>query len=329
LGAGAYGAFDPEAAAVGFYDVLGDGEAETRAADFAGAGCVHAVEAFEDALLIGERDADASVCDGDDGVVIARDGSEIHAAAGRSVLHGVVEEILENFAEEAGIATHGGKLGRIREIEGDIALAGFEESGGGAAFDEFSDGDGLVLDIELSRFDAGKLQEIVGEAAEARGVITNDFEEAAIIFFVLERTAEQRFGEALDGGERRFEFVGDIGDEILADALESAELGDVVKHDDGAIRRGLEGFDRRGGDGEAARHDGADDEAALKIIRAGERAAGEIEQVSLADEFDERAAFESHGIKIQNFGEGAIAEDDALFRVNDGNAFNHAAQDGA
>ena len=45
LGAGTYCAFDPEAAAVGFYDVLGDGEAEASAADFAGASCVHAIEA--------------------------------------------------------------------------------------------------------------------------------------------------------------------------------------------------------------------------------------------------------------------------------------------
>ena len=72
MGAGAYGAFDPEAAAVGFYDVFGDGEAEAGAADFAGAGCVHAIEALEDALLIGERDADAGIGDGDDGFVITR-----------------------------------------------------------------------------------------------------------------------------------------------------------------------------------------------------------------------------------------------------------------
>jgi hypothetical protein len=254
---------------MGFYDVLGDGEAEACAADFAGAGCVDAIEAFEDALLIGEGDSDAGVGDGDNGFVIARGSAEIHAAAGRSVLHGVVEEILENFAEQAGIAAHGGKLGRIGKIEGDIALAGFEKRGGSAAFDEFGDGDGLILNIELSRFDARELQEIVGETAEARGVVANDFKEAAIIFFVLERAAEQRFGEALDGGERRLEFVRDIGDEILADAFEAAELGDVVKHDHGAIGGGLERFDGRRSDGEAARHYGADDEAALQAVGAG------------------------------------------------------------
>ena len=139
MGTGAYGAFDPEAATVGFYDVLGDGEAEAGAADFARAGGVHTIEALEDAFLIGERNADAGVGDGDDDFVIASDGAEVHTAAGGGVLHGVVEEILENFAEEAGIAAHSRKLGRIGKIERDIALAGFEERCGGAAYDEFSD----------------------------------------------------------------------------------------------------------------------------------------------------------------------------------------------
>ena len=65
-------------------------------------------------------------------------------------------------------------------------------------------------------------------------MIADDFQEAAIVFGIIESASEQRFGKALDGGERRFEFVRDVGDEILAHALEAAEFGDIVKHDDGA-----------------------------------------------------------------------------------------------
>ena len=72
--------------------------------------------------------------------------------------------------------------------------------------------------------------------AETNGVIADDFQEAAIVFGIVEGAGEQGFGEALNGGERRFEFVGDVGDEILAHAFQAAEFGDIVKHDDGSGR---------------------------------------------------------------------------------------------
>ena len=112
FGAVAYLAFDPESAAVGFDDVLGDGEAEAGAAGFAGAGGVHAIEAFEDAFLIRQRNADAGVGDGDDGFARAGGGADVDVPAWRRVLDGVVEEILENVAEQSGIAADGGKLRR-------------------------------------------------------------------------------------------------------------------------------------------------------------------------------------------------------------------------
>src|SRR5260370_42351981 len=49
LGAAAHFAFDPDAAAMDFDDVLGAGEAEAGAAEFAGARGVDAIEALEDA----------------------------------------------------------------------------------------------------------------------------------------------------------------------------------------------------------------------------------------------------------------------------------------
>src|SRR5271163_783881 len=107
LGAAADFAFDPEAAAVGFNDVLGDGKAEAGATGFAGTRGIHAIEALENSLLISERDADAGVGDGDDGFASGRGGSDADGSARQGVLDGVVEQVLENFAEETGIAADG------------------------------------------------------------------------------------------------------------------------------------------------------------------------------------------------------------------------------
>ncbi len=70
--------------------------------------------------------------------------------------------------------------------------------------------------------------------ARAHGVIADDVQEADVVFRIVERATEKGFGEALNRGERRFELVGNVRDEILSDALKAAEFGDVMQHDDGA-----------------------------------------------------------------------------------------------
>src|SRR5260370_1640221 len=62
-------AFDPDAAAMHFDDVLGDGQAEAGAAEFAGARDVDAVEALEDTRLVGGGGANAGIADGQDASV--------------------------------------------------------------------------------------------------------------------------------------------------------------------------------------------------------------------------------------------------------------------
>ena len=51
---------------------------------------------------------------------------------------------------------------------------------------------------------------------------------------ILQRAIEQRFGVAANGGERRAQFVRDVGDEILAHALQTLQFGDVVQDGEGA-----------------------------------------------------------------------------------------------
>ena len=64
-GAGRRGAFGPDAAAVGFDQLLDDGQAEAGAAGGAGARIVDAVEAFEDEREMFGRDAGAAILHAD------------------------------------------------------------------------------------------------------------------------------------------------------------------------------------------------------------------------------------------------------------------------
>ena len=56
-------ALDPDAAAVSFYKMFGDGKPQPGAPNFARTGNVNAVKSFEDAGLVRLRNADARVGD--------------------------------------------------------------------------------------------------------------------------------------------------------------------------------------------------------------------------------------------------------------------------
>ena len=329
---------------MGVNDVASNGEAEAGAASFAGSRGIHTIEAFENALLIGERDADAGVGDGDDGFAGRGRGANVDAAAGGSVLDGIVEQVLQDFVKEAGVAAEGGQRWGNINFKSDLLAAGFEEGGLGAAFDEFGDADGSKFELELAGFDARELEKIVGETIEAGGVVANDFEETAIILRIVEGAGEQSFGEAADGGERRLEFVRDVGDEILADALEATEFGDVVEDDDGArgsdisvggtrafrICRsgGFDGTHGGGGDGKTAGLDDAGGNVGAQTILPLQGAADEAEKFRIANDFDDGAALIGGGIHTENVEKGLIAKDEILLGVNDGDAFCHAAKNG-
>src|SRR5260370_17026383 len=89
---------DPDAAAMHLDDVLGDGETESGAAEFAGARGIHAVEAFENARLVGFGDADAGIRDGKYDFAIARLRTDDNLATRKRVLQAVFEHILHNLA---------------------------------------------------------------------------------------------------------------------------------------------------------------------------------------------------------------------------------------
>jgi hypothetical protein len=96
-------------------DVLDDREAEARAAHFAAAAAVDAVEALEDARDVFGGDADAVVADFDEGVLAAGARGDVDLATFGGVLAGVVDEVGDGALDVVGVALER-RQGRI-EVE--------------------------------------------------------------------------------------------------------------------------------------------------------------------------------------------------------------------
>ena len=71
---------------------------------------------------------------------------------------------------------------------------------------------------------------VVDQAREALGLQHDDLEEFFRHGGIVDRPVQERFHKALDGGERRFQFVGNVGDKVRAHLLEAAQFGDVLDH---------------------------------------------------------------------------------------------------
>src|SRR5580658_10914299 len=102
--AAAYFALRPNSAAMGFDDVLGDGESQASATSFAGASGINAIKPFKNPTLICLRNTDSGVGNGKHGHVFANLGSERDAASGRRILDGIIEEVLQHFSQTCGVA---------------------------------------------------------------------------------------------------------------------------------------------------------------------------------------------------------------------------------
>src|SRR5437868_128301 len=87
-------ALDPEPPAMRFHNVTGDGKAQAGAAGLARTRGVHPIEAFKDALLLGLRDTNARISNGDHNPAIRAQSRNLDFPAGRRILQGIIEEIL-------------------------------------------------------------------------------------------------------------------------------------------------------------------------------------------------------------------------------------------
>src|ERR1019366_2456211 len=247
-------AFGADGAAVGEHDVLGDGEAESGAAGFAGAGLVDAVKALEEARKMLGRNAGAEILNikfnPEFDAAFGGTRAEQNTSARAAVLHGVVDKIRKDLVDGFAVGSHGGQ-----GFDGAVIFVGLDDlqlhslTAGDLAetlfgiVEELDGGNGFSIEAGLAGFDAGQSQQVFGEARHAGGVLADDFEELAVGAGIFRAEVEECFGVSLNGGQGRAEFVGDVGDEIAAGFFHALGFGEIAEHGDStAIGEG------RGGD---------------------------------------------------------------------------------
>src|SRR5215468_2116130 len=98
----------PDAAAVHFDDLLGDGEPEARAALGLGKGAVNLVELIENPILLVERYAGSGVCYRDGEMAVPRARGDAHLA-GVGELDGVADEVEQHLREALFVSEANGK----------------------------------------------------------------------------------------------------------------------------------------------------------------------------------------------------------------------------
>ena len=97
-----------------------------------------------------------------------------------------------------------------------------------------------VAGDEIERLLAGveprQPQQILDQPLHPLRVPRDDLEEPPPLVLVGV-ALRQRLDVAADRGQRRAQLVRHVGDEVAADLIRPAQLGDVVQHEDDAVRR--------------------------------------------------------------------------------------------
>ena len=189
------------------------------------------VEALEDAVTVGRRDADAMVDDGNlHGVGGMADEDPDLAPVGAE-LHRVVDEVDDDLAQARLVAADLGDPGLHRHGQRHALALGEQPQAFHGAFRQAADVH-AVRHVELApALDAGEVQELVDHLDQVAGLDLDLGDAVAhpgrdVVRLGL---ARQRLGEEADRGQRRPELVAQVVDERGADALEAAELGHVLQ----------------------------------------------------------------------------------------------------
>ena len=176
-----------------------------------------------------------------------------------------------------------------------------------------------------SGFQIGQHQQIRGDIVQTDAVRADDLQKFAIVLLVLQGPVQQRLRISLNGGERRAQFVRDVGDEILADALQPLQVADVVQ------------------DGEAAAARGGAQGTGLHFVRTSfaagklqprfhrlarfQHALDNLDQRRILHQAVERHVIRNRHVRAHGAGEGTVTEHHAAVLADRQHAFHHAGQD--
>ena len=161
-------------------------------------------------------------------------------------------------------------------IAGDFAEALF------GIVEKFGGWNRFHVEAGFARFDARQSKEIFSKAGHASGILANDFKELARGCAIVGSAVEQSFRIALNRGERRAQFVGNVGDEVAAGFFDALGFGEVAEHGDGTSSR-----KRGSGDIESAPRDDRSGAGGLDFV-GGRGFLDGGEEVWVADGFLDR-----------------------------------------
>ena len=221
----ARGALDRHGAPEKQGELAHDGEAEAGSA----AGLVvrpfALAELLEDRVVLLRRDADARVRHDERPLVAAALlGAHLHSA-GLGELQRVPDEIREDLIQLVRVADDGLEPGRGagRQLEA-FAPGGLLEVRLHLA-QQRRDRDDLALDLGLSRFDLGDVENVVDQAEEEAGVALDALEAFLLLGIQLSlRAPQERAGEAQDDRHRRAQLVRDGRQESVLEGGGALEL---------------------------------------------------------------------------------------------------------
>ena len=152
---------------------------------------------------------------------------------GRGVVHGVLDQVAGDVVDLGGVEFEpaGRRVGG--HVHAEALVADRKVHVGDDPLEQRRDVGGGTVELFLPGVEPRQPQQVLHQPLHAGGVALDDLQEAFARLGVV-RVVEQRFRVALDCGERRAQFVGDVGDEIPPDLVGTFQVGDVVEHEDGA-----------------------------------------------------------------------------------------------
>ena len=161
------------------------------------------------------------------------------------VFQSIVHEIGKNLMDGLGISSHPGR-GQVFDHQFDILRPRDFAKALHRLLQQVRRRGGFDVETLLARFHPRQGEQVFGEARHAQRALADDLEKLAGVV-VVRRAVQQGFGVALDGSQRRAQFVRDIGNEVATGLLHPFGLGKVAQD-----RHGAAAGHRRGGHIEGA-----------------------------------------------------------------------------
>ena len=258
------------------------------------------------------RDPRAGVLDRELHDAVAVRGAELHARPGGAVLDRVVDQVRQHLLERALIGLDRLHAGRdVRRELDPFPLGALAKQ----AEDQVRDDreiDLLPLQLELVRLEARQLEEILDQVLQALRVSDDDVGEplGRLRIWVLERGVTERLGGGADGGDGGPQLVRDVGDEVAAQRLESAQIGHVDEHREDAPRLAGE---RGGVNQEASRLDAGEVELSRDRRAPRARPLDDVVQLGVPHGLDEELADVARS-EEQHLAKRRVHEQDAVGR---------------